>query len=1037
MTNLEATPCPVSILSSHVCAPGAGTIWGRGNLGANHDQRAHNGAAIALDAADTAVEYTTVLQDAFRNAAPRRRPNAPRRTASWQPEVTIHEDNALLELAPLRVNRIENRRSSIFPRQEGLHTSSSTILARPAHRVPPVVEAASLKPIRRRVSALLEERELAMSTLPTSSNRLPQLESPKMKKEPRRRTIYVPSDDTTIMTIHPGASLKTDQARFTKHEETSILPDSAFEGENEGVSRPVQKRAPRKSLAAAPKRGPLQQSSRPVQGTTFSPDIAGRGGGKENIPPGSTMNNHCCKNSKEGAMLGNDPTTNPVKEFGESKSASKGITNSTAASRARVAESRKRTNHGSFDGSNRVKLHKSKDGLTALSNNISTKASSVSCNTSSKLLSSLRQGSPKNLIQSAGHVRPPSKLSVPLVVQMAQQQQEQYPIISNDIVRPELYEDNWLNHQEAAITQLVNSLFDAVEGGERGSSEISPSLENSLLGIYHEPSVPVLYKRMQASLLYGALSIPKDLLSQAFRIKDDLGLRRKFLDLWLDTYDLPLLKAAAEVVVGRQTTLINKSPSSSFSDSGERNIRKTRKAVETFLEIFLIRNEDAIHVKQTVGTIGSIARSGQNPTGDFGSPGWSWRRTVLRSLMLVLVLDRAKSSYVATSCLFLPGSPHKSSVSVLHALSSLILPSLGDITRPLGHLNYHVAHVQSPLQEYTYRITNLATDLRDGVRLTRLVELLLYPPSMLAYRKEDVTITMPTGDILTTPTGHKDSWVLSHHLKFPCLGRAQKVYNVQIALSALQGIKGAGNLVDGVKAEDIVDGYREKTVGLLWGLVGKWGLETLLDWRKLESEIRRLNKKGEEFFGREELDSENESELEFLEGLEKYTFLLKLWAKSIAKLHGLKVTNLTTSFADGKVFEKIVDEYEQYFPSGNSNAEVSVMGCKDLEAKLRRLGCSKYFGKTADNFPQRFKSLILPSIPVRPHGSLWPSFRPRFYHRRPHIPLLTPPWCFQEGPRSDSHPKRMASNSTSPRLPQEMCGDEVGSRLPDCSCHAR
>ncbi|KAI9707403.1 MAG: hypothetical protein M1836_000364 [Candelina mexicana] len=767
-----------------------------------------------------------------------------------------------------------------------------------------------------------------------------------MKKEPRRRTIYVPSDDTTFMTIHPGASLKSDRARLSEHSKTNILPGLVSDRENEeDVSGAFRKRAPRKSLVAAPKRAPLQQSTKPFQGKTFSTDIAGRGGGKENMPPGTTLDTQCCKSSKGGATFPNDRTANPVKRLEEPKSASNGITHSTVASRAKAAESKKRTMNGSLEDSDRVKLHKSTYGLTGLPDNGSAKVSSVSSNTSSKLTSSLRQISPKDLIQPPGLVKPPTKLSVPLIVHLAQQQHEQYPILRNDIVRPDLYEEHWLNHQEAAITQLVNNLLDTAEGAESGSMTSSHDLRDSLLAIYHESSIPLLYKRMQASLLYGALSIPKDLLSQAFRIKDDLGIRRKFLDLWLDTYELSLLRAAVEVVVGREVTTTTKSPSGSVHGSEGRRTRTERKTIETFLEVSLIRNEDAVRMKQTVASIGSIARGGQNAADDFGSQGWSWRRTVLRSLMLILVLDQARTTSTVTTCLFLPSSTHKSSVSVLHAFSSLLLPSLGDITRPLGHLNYHVTHVQYPLQEYTYHITNLATDLRDGVCLTRLVELLLYPPSTLAHQNEDVTVTMPTGDILTTPIGQKDSWVLSHHLKYPSLGRAQKVHNTQIALSALQGVEGIENMMNGVRAEDIVDGYREKTVGLLWALVGKWGLATLVDWRELESEIRRLDRKGRETFGREDFKSRDESELDFREGLEKYTFLLELWARNIARLHGLRVTNLTTSFADGRVFEKIVDEYEQYFPSASipSAFEGEVPGCKGLEAKLKKLGCNKHF----------------------------------------------------------------------------------------------
>lgn len=44
-------------------------------------------------------------------------------------------------------------------------------------------------------------------------------------------------------------------------------------------------------------------------------------------------------------------------------------------------------------------------------------------------------------------------------------------------------------------------------------------------------------------------------------------------------------------------------------------------------------------------------------------------------------------------------------------------------------------------------------------------------------------------------------------------------------------------------------------------------------------------------------------------GYEKQASQLKAWARSIARLHSLELLNFTTSFVDGEVFPKIVDEY--------------------------------------------------------------------------------------------------------------------------------
>lgn len=42
----------------------------------------------------------------------------------------------------------------------------------------------------------------------------------------------------------------------------------------------------------------------------------------------------------------------------------------------------------------------------------------------------------------------------------------------------------------------------------------------------------------------------------------------------------------------------------------------------------------------------------------------------------------------------------------------------GDLGKHISYMGYTVTHVQTPLDELDYAITNLATDLRDGTRLT-------------------------------------------------------------------------------------------------------------------------------------------------------------------------------------------------------------------------------------------------------------------------------------------------------------------------------
>ena len=658
----------------------------------------------------------------------------------------------------------------------------------------------------------------------------------------------------------------------------------------------AQKRGPRKSLVAAPaKRVPLQKPLRVIQDSTMPKTVPGKNTGKENLPPGHL--DLFCERTEETQLF---DIFEPVEKM--HKEATPQVTNTlprTSMSRPTRAL-RPVSVSGSREGG--------PDHIPSLPRLSRCKVHRTSI---------FADRPNRDSMFTARKERIPTKLSIPEVPDVDCRQQ--YPLLCNDLSNSSMYEDGWLAHQEVAITQLVNNLF-TISKSSQASNEIL-LLRLGLLDLYQDPAFSLLYKRVQASLLYGALSLPKDVQARGSRLWSDLGMRRHFSDLWLNTYNLASLRAGLEVVVGRECTMSSRGPHTG-RQSDETNHKISLRAVRIYIETFLIRNEDA------------------NPEPeDAAREAWSYQRTLLRSLTLIKLLDTAKgfSDSSLPACLFLPNSLFKTSAAVVQALAQMLHPAVGDILRSLNHLDYFVNHKQFPLEEIEYQITNLAVDLRDGVRLTRIVELLLYP-SASHLRSPDrdcdatTTITMPGGEALCLLQGEHD-WPLSQHLKFPCLGRATKVYNVQVALSALKGVSGMEKVVADLRAEDVVDGFREKTVALLWALTGKWGLGYLIDWVDVRGEIRRLSR----LMPKEEADSRDEAECQ----LEDYKGQLKAWASAVAESRGLHVRNLTTSFADGKVFEAVVDEYERFLPDCPGER----MSRPLLQDKLARLGCSMHFGR--------------------------------------------------------------------------------------------
>jgi abnormal spindle-like microcephaly-associated protein len=890
-----------------------------------------------------AVEFTTEIRAPLLTAT---RPRRARRGASFK----IHEDGKLDGASTAD----ENARPNNALKRKTVD-GKSTILNQPAQRfqrprVSLVVKSAhepsrtDQKAASRPTKDIISKEEIKPTQDKECKNR--EVEGDNLKKDVRRRTVYIPPEDTTVPAVFMGLfsplkSLDPKTNNTLGSEET--VPINSLE------ARIAAKRQARTSLATAPRRGPLQQKSKVSQESTLSRDVAGKNGGKENIPPGYLVNGNKSKDNKEEFPVFEVPAKSTSKKITPKdvlrpKQALSGRENPPTRPENKKPLSKpvgQRSLETMMSGIN------SKDaGSTCLKSDV--KASTVKPKVTPKALS--RSSRCSGPITSASSVREnaPTKLSVPKTLSLNIDQK--YPLLTDGISNPIMYEDNWLSHQEIVITQLVNGLFDSA-GGNLDTTD-PEVLRHELLGIYQDNSFVLLYKRLHASLLYGALGVPKDVLARGSRLGEDLGLKRAFLNFWVMTYDLRALRAAAETVMGRRisNSLRLSRNGSGSPDQSLKEQKMLKRTLEAFLDTFLIRNEDREH------------RGAEWQAGETKDAGWAYRRTILRSILMIVLLDKGRLSPQCSlpRRLFVSSSRYKSSTAALQALGNQLLPSVGDITRPLTHLDCQVSYQQHPLEEYEFQINSLAVDLRDGVLLTRLVELLLYPSvggSLSGQEDLDKStgLIMPTGEVLPLACGETD-WPLSQHLKVPCSGRATKLFNVQVALSALHGVKGIGVITQDVRPEDIVDGYREKTIALLWCLVGKWGLAGLVDWDDVRKEIVRLRRKISSQFkdachGNETYEDENS--LEDDDG--PHAFLLKSWASTLAQLKGLRLDKFTTSFADGRVFESIIEEYETYIlGAGYSNSSLT-RGTSSgepqstritLEMRLRALGCSSQFGKS-------------------------------------------------------------------------------------------
>ncbi|NXA98591.1 ASPM protein, partial [Melanocharis versteri] len=270
--------------------------------------------------------------------------------------------------------------------------------------------------------------------------------------------------------------------------------------------------------------------------------------------------------------------------------------------------------------------------------------------------------------------------------------------------------------------------------------------------------------------------------------------------------------------------------------------------------------------------------------------------TLKKLLLLVCFLDCAKRSRMIDHdpCLFCKDAKFKASKDLLLAFSRDFLSGEGDLSRHLGFLGLSVSHIQTPLDEFDFAVTNLAVDLQCGIRLVRTVELLT------------------------------KNWSLSKQLRVPAISRLQKMHNVDIVLNVLKerGVHLKDETGASIDSRDIVDRHRERTLALLWKIVFAFQVDVFLNVEQLKEEIEFLKNthkrkallRAVKTFPncfRVQEDSSNFSTQTYSENVK----LLMAWVNAVCRFYNIKVENFTVCFSDGRVLCHLIHHYHPcYMP---------------------------------------------------------------------------------------------------------------------------
>ncbi|VVC38206.1 Hypothetical protein CINCED_3A000313 [Cinara cedri] len=368
------------------------------------------------------------------------------------------------------------------------------------------------------------------------------------------------------------------------------------------------------------------------------------------------------------------------------------------------------------------------------------------------------------------------------------------------------YETEWLNRQESDMIRWLNALLTPTDKlvDEEQSGDLEQAamawVEVSKTSHKNKPMQLATQKDLFAAQIYRqspqqwsalrkattnlilstnvssvlsklTVSIEKDLISvrDDRQIHLDLSLKRKIIDLF-KCYNSLWFRIGLEAIYGQIVHLKSGNLKSNDLDGVGWFVRKN------------LFSNDYVKKKFIKTTVLQVNLPSYNI---------AMKKFILKKiLMLIFFLDRAKEQQLIrhNPCLFQTNSPYKSSYDLLMAFCADTVTAHGDIVRRLRSIGYNLTHKQTHLDEVNYAVKSL-NDLRDGTRITRVVEILF--------------------------KGNP----LSQKLRLPAISKLQKIHNVNLAFTRIaQHISIEGNIT----TRDVVNGHREKILSLFWQIIYKF-----------------------------------------------------------------------------------------------------------------------------------------------------------------------------------------------------------------------
>ncbi|CAF9932159.1 MAG: hypothetical protein GOMPHAMPRED_006510 [Gomphillus americanus] len=263
----------------------------------------------------------------------------------------------------------------------------------------------------------------------------------------------------------------------------------------------------------------------------------------------------------------------------------------------------------------------------------------------------------------------------------------------------EAAEEEMLDDYEDQGIVLVNIINLPSGISKTSSTSCQPDLKALLQRIYGSTYCNTVLQKVGTSIRRGNLH-PYNAKNgdglQRLNIDDhNADIQRQFIDLWVNSYELLMPRAALETVVDKEIRVLQNGLLTS---------------IQRFLESHIVEHKDA-------------RKSPWSSCQDT----WAWEKAMHRSLALILLMDQAKLNAVIPGSLFQATSTRRSSLSIWQDFATLLWRSHSGIIRVLKVLGYKVAFSQDTWLEYNPHCKNVKRDIEDEMRANRRLELVTDP----------------------------------------------------------------------------------------------------------------------------------------------------------------------------------------------------------------------------------------------------------------------------------------------------------------------